>query len=225
VKSISKDFTAEDLILQWEQPLREVAVALDVTTDLSAGYQKPADAAIIRATELRDGNENMTATIAELQTVLGGNEAVLRETERLSRELAQVEALFAPDEARILREGNDLIIRLTGLSFPSGQSVIESRYFGLLRNVQDAIKIYPNSEIVVEGYTDSIGGADLNLALSQQRSDSVRRYLVANLNLPISRVTALGLGKSRPIASNDTPEGRAQNRRIDVVVKNARAWN
>jgi OOP family OmpA-OmpF porin len=225
VKNIGKEFTAEDLILQWERPLRDVALALDVSTDLSAGYRTSAEESVAHATELRKGNEDMTASIVELRSALGGSEAVVRETERLSRELAEVEALFPPGAARILREGNDLIIRLTGLSFPSGQSVIGSQYFGLLRSVQDAVQIYPKSQIVIEGYTDSIGSADLNLTLSQQRAESVRRYLVANLSLPISRVDALGFGKGRPIASNDTPDGRAQNRRIDVVVKGARAWN
>jgi OOP family OmpA-OmpF porin len=225
VQSMGKDFTTEDLILQWEEPVRDVALALDVTTDLSAGFDKPAVASITRATELREGNENMLTAIAGLETALGGNEAMIRETERLNRELAQVESLFAPDEARIVREGNDLIIRLTGLSFPSGQSVIETQYFGLLRSVQDAVQVFPESEIVIEGYTDSIGSADLNLVLSQGRADSVRRYLIANLGLPVSRVEAAGFGKNHPIASNDTPQGRAQNRRIDVVIKGARTFN
>lgn len=224
VKRIGKNFTEEDLILKWEKPVLNVARALDVTTDLSAGFEKSAAASVARATELRAANEDMTATIAELRGALGGTEATVRETERLARELAKVEALFAPSDARILREGNDLIIRLTGLSFPSGQSVIESRYFGLLRSVQDAIQVYPESPIVIEGYTDSIGSAELNQLLSQDRADSVRRYLIANLGLPISRVDAVGYGKNRPIASNDTPDGRARNRRIDVVIKSARAW-
>lgn len=224
VKRLDKNFTEEDLILQWEGPLLNVARALDVTTDLSAGFEKSASASVARATELQKGNEDMTATIAELRGALGGSEATVRETERLSRELAQVQALFSPNEARILREGNDLIIRLTGLSFPSGQSVIESRYFGLLRSVQDAIQIYPKSHIVIEGYTDSIGSVELNQLLSQDRADSVRRYLIANLGLPVGRVEAVGFGKNSPIASNDTPEGRARNRRIDVVIRDARAW-
>ena len=223
VRSLGKNFTEEQLILKWEQPVLRVARALDVTTNLSAGFEKSADASVARATELSKSNADMTATIAELRSVVGGSEATVRETERLNRELKQVEALFAPNEARILREGNDLIIRLTGLSFPSGQSVIESHYFGLLKSVQDAIKIYPKSRIVIEGYTDSIGSADLNQTLSQERAGSVRRYLIANLGLPIGRIDAVGYGKDRPIASNDTPDGRARNRRIDVVIKDARA--
>ena len=75
--------------------------------------------------------------------------------------------------------------------------------------------MFPDSTIVVEGHTDSQGADNTNLGLSQERADSVREYFIANLALPSSRVSAIGYGKTSPIANNDTSEGRAQNPRSD----------
>lgn len=217
-----KDITAEQLILAWEKPLQEIAAALDVTTDLSAGFEKTAAASVAMARSLSEDNAAMSTRVAELEERLGGTERIVAESERLKRQLQQVEALFAPSQARVVREGNDLVLRLVGLSFPSGQSIIETRYYGLLRNVQKAIEIFPDAPIGIEGHTDSVGSDAVNMKLSQDRANSVREYLIANMGLPESRIESSGFGKNRPITSNETVEGRAQNRRIDVVIRNAR---
>ena len=78
----------------------------------------------------------------------------------------------------------------------------------------------PSASILVEGYTDSQGGAAFNQELSQRRADSVRTYLVSR-GLPPERVTAQGFGLASPIADNASPEGRANNRRVEIVVKPA----
>ena len=218
-----KDITAEQLLLEWEQPIKSVAAALDVTTDLSAGFAKSAAASTAMAENLTEQNIAMSARVAELEQKLGGNEAIVAESQRLNRQLAEVESLFGLNQARVVREGNDLVLRLVGLSFPSGQSVIETQYYSLLRNVQRAISVFPDATIAIEGHTDSVGSDAINMKLSQDRANSVREYLIANLGLPESRVEAFGYGKSRPIASNDSVEGRAQNRRIDVVIRSVRA--
>jgi len=217
-----REITAEQLILEWEKPLQDIASALDVTTDMSDGFEKSAAASVAMAEHLTQHNSEMTARVAELEKTLGGTERIVQETKRLQRQLQQVEGLFRPDQARVVREGNDLVLRLVGLSFPSGQSVIEAQYYGLLKSVQKAIEIMPDDPIVIEGHTDSVGSDAVNMKLSQDRANSVREYLIANLGLPESRVSAIGFGKNRPIASNETAEGRAQNRRIDVVIRNAR---
>ena len=218
-----KDVTTEQLLLEWEKPFQNVALALDVTTDLSGGFAKAEAAAVAMAENLTAQNATMTTRIAELETKLGGTERIAEESQRLQRQLAQVEALFSPSQAEVVRVGNDLVLRLVGLSFPTGQSVIQTHYYGLLRNVQRAIEVFPDAPIGIEGHTDSVGADAANMKLSQDRAESVREYLIANLGLPESRVAATGYGKSRPIASNETEQGRATNRRIDVVMKNVRA--
>ena len=76
----------------------------------------------------------------------------------------------------------------------------------------------PNAKIVVQGYTDSQGGASFNQDLSQRRAESVRSYLVSH-GIASDRVTAQGLGAGSPIADNGSAEGRANNRRVEIVVQ------
>jgi len=213
----------EELILEWEQPLRELTATLDVSQDFGQGPEQPGTEALKKTQELIAQNAELRARINELEIALGDSELVVEETERLEQELKDVEALFGANQARVFRERKDLIIRLIGLSFPIGKSVIETKYYSLLKQVQEVVVIYPQSTILVEGHTDSKGGDQANLKLSQDRADAVREYLVVNQGLPAERIQAVGYGKTRPIASNETEAGREQNRRIDIVVQDARA--
>lgn len=77
---------------------------------------------------------------------------------------------------------------------------------------------YPDTTAVIEGHTDDVGESDYNLKLSQQRADSVVSYLVNDLHVAPSRLTAVGYGETRPIADNDTIEGQQANRRINAVI-------
>jgi outer membrane protein OmpA-like peptidoglycan-associated protein len=88
----------------------------------------------------------------------------------------------------------------------------------LLSKVQKAVRTFGEPEVVIEGHTDTTGSTAVNELLSQQRADAVREYLIANQTVPEERVTSLGYGSIRPLASNATEEGRAINRRIDVII-------
>lgn len=77
----------------------------------------------------------------------------------------------------------------------------------------------PNRKIIVEGHTDSTGAEDYNLTLSQRRADAVKNYLVSQ-GVDAGRITAVGKGEGFPVASNDTPSGRQQNRRVEVIIEN-----
>ncbi len=71
---------------------------------------------------------------------------------------------------------------------------------------------------MIEGHTDSTGSKELNERLSQERAESIEKYLVANSLIPDEKISAKGLGDSKPISTNKTPEGRSQNRRVDVII-------
>ncbi len=77
---------------------------------------------------------------------------------------------------------------------------------------------YPDTTAVIEGHTDNVGTAEDNMRLSQRRAESVVKYLVDNLHIAPSRLTAVGYGETRPIANNRSQEGKRQNRRIDAVI-------
>jgi outer membrane protein OmpA-like peptidoglycan-associated protein len=85
-----------------------------------------------------------------------------------------------------------------------------------LTKIQSALRIFPSAKVTVEGHTDSVGDPDLNHRLSLQRAEAVRSYIVANMPADADRISAVGYGESVPLASNETADGRAKNRRIDI---------
>jgi outer membrane protein OmpA-like peptidoglycan-associated protein len=140
----------------------------------------------------------------------------LRERERREQTLRRIQQMFSPEQSEVMLSGDELIVHLYGLSFPVGSSEIRPADFSLLTSVQRALRELPNARVTIEGHTDSQGNDEFNQALSQRRADAVRTYLLANMVLDEKRIAAIGFGESRPIANNETAEGRAKNRRIDL---------
>ncbi|RJP94250.1 MAG: OmpA family protein [Desulfobacteraceae bacterium] len=138
-----------------------------------------------------------------------------------NRLFIEIQQYFDTKEAEVYQKGNQLVIRLKGLQFPAGQSIIMPENYLLLSKVQRAIRNFGEPTLLIEGHTDATGTPELNKHLSQQRADSVREYLIADQTLPAEKIIALGFGPERPIASNETEEGRALNRRIDLILSPA----
>jgi OOP family OmpA-OmpF porin len=114
-----------------------------------------------------------------------------------------------PDEKPIERQ-----FILKGVNFESGSAVLTPDSHRVLDVVVRSLMAYPEVKVEILGHTDSVGQAALNLGLSERRADAVKQYLV-NAGIDPARLTAKGLGEESPVASNATPEGRAQNRRIE----------
>ena len=87
----------------------------------------------------------------------------------------------------------------------------------MLTQVADKLKTCPNARVAVEGYTDNTGNDAINIPLSGNRAKSVADFLVSQ-GVAGDHVTSQGMGSANPIASNDTPDGRAQNRRVEIAV-------
>lgn len=143
----------------------------------------------------------------------------LAEQEEIKQTFIEMEKMFDPSVATVLRREKEVIIQLFGLSFPPGKSVIEPQYFPLLTQVQNAIDLFPRCNVMISGHTDSIGNEKTNLELSLDRAQTVRQYLLANMGISRERIEAIGFGESQPIASNDTKQGRERNRRIDIIIR------
>jgi outer membrane protein OmpA-like peptidoglycan-associated protein len=110
-----------------------------------------------------------------------------------------------------------LIVNMSDVLFDSGKYTLKPEAREKLAKVSGILLAYPNLKVQVEGYTDNIGGDQYNLTLSQQRGDAVRAYLVSQSVGP-DNISATGYGLSSPIADNATSAGRAQNRRVQMVV-------
>jgi outer membrane protein OmpA-like peptidoglycan-associated protein len=110
-----------------------------------------------------------------------------------------------------------LIVNMSDVLFDTGSYTLKPGAREKLAKISGILLAYPSLKIQVEGHTDGVGGDDYNQRLSEQRAQSVREYLVDQM-VSADSVTAFGFGKSRPVATNDTPEGRQQNRRVELVV-------
>ncbi len=227
--------TVEQLILLWEQPIENIAAALGADADFSRGSAGTAEPLVRQAKELRSAKDELVERdrqivgleeeIRELDMRLGGaseeRSELIRRLEQQARareKFEQVESLFSRDEAVVLRNGDNVILRLVGLSFASGSAQLDDVNVTLIDKAKSAISIFPQSELIVEGHTDASGGAQQNMRLSEQRAQAVSEYLVRNLRVPSHRIKAFGYGDTRPIASNKSAEGRKMNRRIDLII-------
>jgi OmpA-OmpF porin, OOP family len=106
---------------------------------------------------------------------------------------------------------------LRGANFATNSAAIDPVSEVVLDVAADQLRERP-VDVVVEGHTDSVGSEAYNEALSQRRADSVLKYLVRK-GVPAGRLTARGFGESNPVASNDTAEGRAMNRRVELEIR------
>ena len=144
---------------------------------------------------------------------------LLQAEEQIKAQFAQVEKMFSRSEARVFREGNNVILRIIGLTFDSSKAEIKQEDFDLLGKVEQAIDVFPRSELIIEGHTDSYGGDASNQRLSQERAESIQQYMINAMRIPSYRLIATGFGETNPVANNETESGRARNRRIDIVIK------
>ena len=175
--------------------------------------------------ELKQENQSLraqnTVTTEALLTQGAQNQDLTGKLGARANQDAKVNAVrekFSREEADVLiNRDNEVVIRLKGLQFPSNRSDIPAASLPLLSKLDQALAEFPNSEVTIEGHTDSVGAKELNQSLSQKRAEAVSGYLTSrDTNL---KIEALGKGLEEPIASNKSASGRAQNRRIDVVVK------
>jgi outer membrane protein OmpA-like peptidoglycan-associated protein len=175
----------------------------------------------------RDAIANeLAVTRAELQNVSGVNaaqsEQLQAETERRKQaEAAQQRAMAALERAgEVKQEQRGTVITLSGsVIFASGQSELLPSARNKLSEVASALASSDrNSKIVVEGHTDSTGPAEVNRELSLARASAVRDALVAN-GVSADRISVEGFGETRPIADNSSQAGRANNRRVEIVIQ------
>jgi OOP family OmpA-OmpF porin len=230
----------EGLILSWEEPLQRIASDMELDIRFDNGLQGPIqelrEHAQQQAQEVRrlkqevqDRDDRIAALETQMQRLesrLGGESqeriALQRQLDaqaRLRANIAAIESSFTSDEARVYRQGGDVVVSLTGISFPPGRSTIEPKSAPLLRKVQQALALFPDAAIVIEGHTDANGSDSANLILSQDRADAVKQYLVSQFGIDAEKISSIGYGEARPVATNETAAGRARNRRIDLVIR------
>lgn len=134
------------------------------------------------------------------------------------RQEAELRRQTAGTGIDVSREGDVIKLNLPdGVTFDFGKSTLKPQFYSALNNVASTLKQYDQTIVEVSGHTDSIGSDAANQALSEARADAVAQYLIAQ-GLMRERFEIIGMGERYPIASNETEEGRAKNRRVEIRV-------
>jgi len=149
------------------------------------------------------------------------------EAEKARQAAAKAEAEKAELRSQLLTQLNSilqtrdsargLIVNMSDVLFDTGSSTLKPGAREKLAKISGILLAHPGLTLQIEGHTDSVGSDEFNQQLSERRADAVRDFL-AEQGVPASSITARGFGKTQPVASNDTPEGRQRNRRVELVV-------
>jgi outer membrane protein OmpA-like peptidoglycan-associated protein len=152
------------------------------------------------------------------------------ETAKAKQATALAEAEKAELRAKLLNQLNmvlqtrdtarGLIVNMSDVLFDTASYTLKPGAREKLAKISGILLAYPSLKVQVEGHTDSVGGDDFNQRLSEQRAGGVRGYFI-DQGVASGSITSQGFGKTQPVASNDTPEGRQQNRRVELVVSGA----
>jgi outer membrane protein OmpA-like peptidoglycan-associated protein len=176
-----------------------------------SAQQKQAESA--RAAQLSAEEADQARRLAESRA--SEAEFARREADLASQQITSLTRQLENLQLRQTESG--VVVTLGDVLFASGQARLVEGGRSSLEEVVDLLQTEPGKKIRVEGHTDSSGGAESNLQLSGQRANAVRDALVS-MGVSSDRITAMGMGQDFPIASNEDEDGRARNRRVDVIL-------
>jgi len=170
--------------------------------------------------------ETLSIEMAAREEELAGLEKEHKEIageldKRLEKEekIKTARSLLNPSECAVIRSpADDIVLRLFGLSFDVGSSDIKDEHVPLLEKVEKVLGMFSEAKLMIEGHTDNQGDLATNKRLSENRAYAVMQYLRQSMSISAGRIQSSGYGPDKPIASNKTTEGRAKNRRIDIII-------
>jgi len=189
--------------------------------------QEAQQAAQEAARQKQEAEAARAAALAQQQAAQEQQKAAEAEAEKARQAAAQAEKEKADLRAQLLAQLNSilqtrdsargLIVNMSDVLFDTGKFTLKPGAREKLAKISGIVLAHPGLNLQIEGYTDSVGGDEMNQQLSERRADSVRDFL-AEQGVPGSAMAAKGFGKTQPVASNDTAEGRQKNRRVELVV-------
>jgi OOP family OmpA-OmpF porin len=159
-------------------------------------------------------------SLAKTAEELASEKDKLEAEKSLNEKYEEARKTFSSNEAEVYKQGDALLIRLKGIEFPSAKATIQSKSYPLLSKVEKVVEEFgAGAEVTISGHTDSIGGKTVNNRLSKDRALAVKEYLQANGGGIETNIETTGYGDEKPLATNKTASGRAQNRRVDIIIK------
>lgn len=204
-----------------KQALQQAELATDVPTQEHLAYLAERKAQIAVA----DAEKNMAEK--EIELLQEEKDRVLLKTSEQEARMAKREADLARQQAKQLeaelaelkgkQTERGIVLTLGDVFFETGKAALMPGRLQAIDKLANFLAKNPDRGVLVEGHTDSVGTAEYNMQLSQKRAEAVRDALLAR-GVDAERITTKGYGKSSPVASNNTAEGRQLNRRVEIVV-------
>jgi outer membrane protein OmpA-like peptidoglycan-associated protein len=208
LEAARKSLQQAEIALQQKQPLATV-------DHLAYLARRHAEAGEARVSEAHSRQEVARAQEDRNKILM---DARSRETQSAQAQLASAQQQLADLQAKKTDRG--LVVTLGDVLFDTGQATLKPGANLALNRLATFLSANPQTKIIIEGHTDSRGSDEYNEVLSERRGRAVATELMSR-GISADQLQALGRGKSYPVASNDTPEGRQRNRRVEIVFSDA----
>ena len=199
VKNHTEELARKNVQINWSQPAK---IALWV--------QNGRVRAFINGEKHVDANQVELPAINKveiLSSIAGANQAVGYRSVRFAES--------TPDFSQVISASGRYVSH--GILFDTGSDRLKPESAAVIQSIARGLEANPGLKVLIEGHTDSLGNADQNLDLSRRRAEAVRAVLISQFKVDAARLTTAGLGATKPLDTNDTPQGRSQNRRVEFV--------
>jgi OmpA-OmpF porin, OOP family len=208
-----RKYSREDVLLWYWQQLTKINEPFKDELN----FEQP-NRMVIRL--LHDKINSLVESQHIAENIRKGYEEKERRDRIANQKFEYIHSLFNSTEAQVYRKGNNVLISAHGFYFPSGGAEILAQNFELLNKIINAVRQFPSSRLEISGHTDAIGDEKTNLPLSRKRAENIAKFLVKVGDIKSADIITKGYGESRPVASNKNAEGRAKNRRIEIMIIN-----
>ncbi len=199
----AEEITSQHVPMDWNQPIRQALWLQNGRMRLYLNDKRIFDVNQIDLGEIAtlDGDFEVSQASGQPERFIGIQGARCAES--------------APDFSQVLTSTGRYIVR--GILFDTDSDRIKPESAPAIKRIAQALAASPALKLTIEGHTDSTGDAAHNLDLSRRRAEAVKAVLVGQFQVDAARLSAAGLGATKPVEPNDTPQGRAQNRRVELV--------
>jgi outer membrane protein OmpA-like peptidoglycan-associated protein len=199
VKNHTEELARKSVQVNWSQPAKIALWVQNGRVRAFVNGEKHVDA---NQVELPAVNK-----VEILSVIAGANQAVGYRSVRFAES--------TPDFSQVISASGRYVSH--GILFDTGSDRLKPESAAVIQSIARGLEANPGLKLRIEGHTDSVGNAAQNLDLSRRRAEAVRAVLISQFKVDASRLTTAGLGVTKPIDTNDTPQGRSQNRRVEFV--------
>jgi outer membrane protein OmpA-like peptidoglycan-associated protein len=200
VKNHTEELGRKNVAINWSQPAKLALWVQNGRVRAFINGEKHVDANQVELPEIN--------RVEILSLIAGGaNQAVGYRSVRFAES--------TPDFSQVISASGRYVSH--GILFDTGSDRLKPESAAVIQSIARGVQASPGLKLLIEGHTDSVGNADQNLDLSRRRAEAVKAVLISQFKVDASRLTTAGLGATKPLDTNDTPQGRSQNRRVEFV--------